>query len=67
MTDRAKRESGEELAPHAHEHVCALGHPHPIVKCRCLDCGDWFEALEAPPEGSTMSRHHVYTVYVTDE
>lgn len=34
-----------DTAPH--EHVCTLGHPHPIVKCRCLSCGDWFELPES--------------------
>lgn len=26
-----------------HEHRCPLGHPHPIVKCRCVDCGELFQ------------------------
>lgn len=27
----------------SHAHRCPLGHPHPIVRCRCVDCAEWFD------------------------
>ncbi len=36
-------EAGSDSTEPAHVHRCNLGHPHPIVRCRCLDCGEWFD------------------------